>query len=112
MRYVTRPFRFGPNGRVATADEDSDQLIESRLYAALTTRAADGDNTPGERPLTPGFGTVDPVGEGLTIEAVRACVAQYGPRGVTIVRLDSTYPDDATQEATLHWERDDEDGGT
>jgi hypothetical protein len=111
VRYMTRPFRFGLNGRVVTADENSDELIASRLYAALTTRAADGE-TPGERPLTPGYGTADPVGHGLTVEAVRACVAQYGPPGVTIVGLDSTYPDDATQQATLHWQRDDDGEGT
>lgn len=109
MRYIVRPFRFGPNGRVITADQDSDELIESRLYAAITTRAADGDN-PGERPLTPGFGIPDPLGQGLNADTIRACVAQFGPPGVTIVSVETDMVDDSTQTARVHWERADDDG--
>lgn len=104
MRYLTRPFRFGLNGRAITADQDSDDLVGSRLTAILTTR-------PDERPLAPGFGTPDPTFAGFDPAELRAAVSQYGPYGIDLQQIDADYTTDGRQDVTVAWTRDTQDDG-
>lgn len=101
MRYITWPFTVGPNGRVVTADEAADGLIEARLACLLSTR-------PGEHPLAPGFGTPDPTFDGYDAADIRAGVAQFGP-AVDIVDVAVDWINDGRQDVTVQWERRDTD---
>lgn len=98
MQMVLWPFQLGANGRVVTADDSSDEMVNSRLNCLMQTR-------PGERALAQGFGTPDPVNTALDPNQIAAAVAQFGPDGVEIVSADIRIPDDATQLITLGWRR-------
>lgn len=102
MRYLDRPFRFGPNGRAVTVDQDSDELINARILAILTTR-------PGERPLAPGYGTQDPTFTGFDAAELRAAISQYGPPGIELQAINADYTTDGRQDVTVQWERDQND---
>lgn len=93
---LSHPFRFGPNGRAVTVTQDSDDQRAELLAVLILTR-------PGERPLTPGFGTPDPAFVGLDVAALEAATNVFGPDvRVTDVRIDITGP--ASQDVTIEFE--------
>lgn len=68
------PFRFQPNGRIATVVDDSDQADAQLIACLLLTRR-------GERPLIPEYGVLDPTYDtaGTDTGDVTASIAAFGP---------------------------------
>lgn len=69
---LSSPFRFGPDGRAAVVDQDSEMGLREQIAALCLTRA-------GERRLRPGFGLTDPVFAGFEPSELAAKIALYGP---------------------------------
>lgn len=98
MQVILWPFRLGPNGRVITADQASDDVVTSRLACLIQTR-------PGERTLAPGFGLPDPMFSRFDENALTAAVAQFGPDGIEIGTIGVALVGDSEQRVTIPWAR-------
>jgi hypothetical protein len=91
------PFRV-VGGRVATVEGDSDSGHAQEIAVLCST-------LKGERVLVPDYGISDPVGVGLDLAEINACLALYGP-GVTVDSLDVDWVDPGTQTAVLTFSSD------
>ena len=72
MELLSHPFRLRANATAATVTQDSDASNAQLLTALVLTRF-------GERELSPGFGTSDPVMVGLDPTEVVAQASYWGP---------------------------------
>jgi hypothetical protein len=96
VEVLSHPFRFLPNGRAATVEQDTDDQRAELIAGLILTR-------PGERGLVPGFGTPDPVFAGIDVAAVEAATNVFGPDvRITDVRVEITGP--ASQDVTIEFE--------
>lgn len=77
---ISFPFRFNPQGGVATVDPGSDQEVEELLAVLCLTSA-------GERVMEPDYGIPDPDWRGISESDVISGVEDYGPEGVEIVEV-------------------------
>lgn len=71
-RTLSYPMRLAPNGSFVTVDQGTDTDAREQIAVICLTR-------PGERPVTPGFGTSDPAFTGFRGTELVAQIAQWGP---------------------------------
>lgn len=90
------PFRFGPDGRAATVEQDSTDGVAEQIAVLILTHA-------GERVLVPSFGIADPTWAGLDLVEINAGLQRFGPPArVTQVR--SEFVDSHTERVLLEFE--------
>jgi len=100
---ISHPFRFSRTGEVVTLeDETTAANREGVLVTALTGK--------GERPMVPDFGIEDPPFSEVDMVELDACCALYGPPGVRIADVTTTYDGDEPYARTVI--EFDEDGET
>jgi hypothetical protein len=91
------PFRLGPDGSVATVEQDSDRDLENLIAVAVYTR-------PGERVQCPTFGIADPVFTGWERASLARHLLDFGP-AVDIVDMSITRQVGDREEVLVTWER-------
>lgn len=87
------PLRLDHTGRLATIERDS---LEGTAQAVRLTVLTD----PGERTVSPDFGTPDPSWDGLDEQELRQRVNRWVPRARIDVAIDQTRGD-GTQPARI-----------
>lgn len=95
---LLHPFTLTVSGRVATADQGSDEYIDSQMRVVVGTRL-------GERQMQPAYGVPDPAFTELAVDDIQTCLDRYGPDGVRVAQLRLDQVDDSTQQVLLQWER-------
>lgn len=78
MDVIAYPFRFQTNGTIAKVVQGSDADLAQKLMALIQTE-------PGELPLAPDYGVIDPSFNQLTEGEITAAVETFYPE----VRVDS-----------------------
>lgn len=93
MRLLAHPFRLEANGSAATVEDDTDEAHAQAIAILALTRR-------GERALVPGFGLTDPLFDRVALADLNLGLTDYGP-AVRVTALDTTYPDDRTEQVVL-----------
>lgn len=97
---IAFPFRYSPNGRLATVPDGSDEEINQAIAVGILTRQ-------GERLLNPLYGIPDPAFAGIDVSDVQTLLRTFGPRGVNVLTLTSQPRDDSTVYTRIGWQRED-----
>ncbi|MBM9467265.1 hypothetical protein [Nakamurella leprariae] len=92
------PLRLAPDGAFHTAAQGSDEQITDQIAATIGTAI-------GERPMCWPFGIADPTFDELTKADVQAAVSRFGPDGVVIDAVTTTWTDATTAAAAVEWSR-------
>ena len=95
MRIFSYPFRITANGDIATVEQSSDQGNAEQIAMLLMTEK-------GEHVMLSNFGVVDAAFSAPDKSDIALQVALYVPQ-VTVTRLRTYYPDDATLVAELEF---------
>ncbi|QTF82126.1 baseplate wedge protein [Arthrobacter phage Prairie] len=95
---ISFPFRLTATGEVATVERGSDASVREAIAVLLLTR-------PGERPLSPEYGTPDPAYAGLSAGGIQLGLDTYGPEGILVEALELTPRTDTESEAVVRWSR-------
>lgn len=90
------PFEIGDDGRALVVDPGSDLGRAQRITEILRT-------IPGERPLVPDFGLIDPSWRGLDVDALQVACDRWGPFDVTLEGLTSV--GDSYADVRIAWGR-------
>lgn len=96
---MRHPFGITTSGRVAVADQNSDEYIDTQLTVAATTIL-------GEREMCIPFGVPDAAFGELSAADLQTCVNRFGPDGVVVTRVVSREaPDEFAENVTIEWTR-------
>ena len=93
---ISHPFRLSPDGTVATVLDTSDQYRAEQIAMLVLTR-------PGERPLVPDLGLLDPTFNGFDDATLQEQVDAFAPPA-TVVDVDIVVTSDRSQDVTVSFE--------
>lgn len=91
---LTHPFEIRISGRVAAAEQGTDQYIESQIAMAIGTRL-------GEREMAPSYGVAAVTD--LAASDIQTILDDHGPDGVTITAVTRTQVSDSTETISVEW---------
>ena len=100
VQLIAHPFRMGNDGRIQTHEQDSDAYLAERIAFVLGTH-------PGERPLVPAFGVIDPAYDELTLASLQNQMTIF-EIPVTITSVTRSDVDNTTSAFRITFERNEE----
>lgn len=105
MNLLAHPFRFGPDGKVATVEDGSDLHISQHVHLIVGTKL-------GERSMCWTYGITNPAWAQVDGHDVQTCLDLHGPEGVTITSVTTVAVDEQTSAVDLRWGHDNDEDVT